>query len=93
MDGIYAVNIMLIVFVLAVIGKAADGYKKGMVSEVVALITMIVLCLTVALVANGVNSYLDGKILNVMIMIILFSVLGIAHHFLKLALLDRKSVV
>lgn len=90
MEGIYVVNIMLIIFVLAVIGKAADGYKKGMVSEVVALITMIVLCLTVALVANGVNSYLDGKILNVMIMIILFSVLGIAHHFLKLALFPAK---
>ena len=90
MEGIGAINIMLIIFVLAVIGKAADGYKKGMVKEVVALITMIVLCLTVALVANGVNSYLDGRIINVMVMIILFSVLGIAHHFLKLVLFPAK---
>lgn len=90
MEGIGAINIMLIIFVLAVIGKAVDGYKKGMVKEVVALITMIVLCLTVALVANGVNSYLDGKIINVMVMIILFSALGIAHHFLKLVLFPAK---
>lgn len=85
-----SINIMLIIVAIAALGKAVDGYKKGIVKEVISLISMIVLCLTVALIANGVSSYLEGRFINVVLMIILFTILGIAHHFLKLVLFPAK---
>ncbi len=84
------INIMAIIFALAILCKAVDGYKKGIVKEVVSLISMVVLCLTVVLIANGVSSYLEGRFINVAFIVILFTVLGIAHHFLKLVLFPAK---
>lgn len=83
-------NIMLVVVIVIALCKAIDGYKKGIVKEVLSLISMIVLCLVVALIANGVNSYLDGKFVNVAIMVILFSIVGVVHHLLGLALFPAK---
>lgn len=84
------INIMVVIAALAALCKAVDGYKKGIVKEVVSLISMIVLCLTVALIANGVSSYLEGKFISVVFIVILFTALGITHHFLKLVLFPAK---
>lgn len=84
------INIMVVIVALAALYKAVDGYKKGIVKEVVSLISMVVLCLTVALIANGVSSYLEGRFVSVAFIVILFTVLGIAHHFLKLVLFPAK---
>lgn len=83
-------NIMLIVVAAAALYKIFDGYKKGIVKEVVSLISMIVLCLVAALIANGVNSYFDGRYLNLALMIILFVVVVVAHHLLSLVLFPAK---
>lgn len=84
------INIMLVVLAVLVLCKAVDGYKKGFVKEVVSLISMIVLCLVAALIANGVNSYLDGKFINVALMVILFGILAFVHHLISLVLFPAK---
>ena len=84
------INIMLIIVIIAVICKMVDGYKKGMVKEIISLVSMVVLCLVAALIANGVHSYNDKKFLNVVVVVVLLSVLGIVHHLLSLVFFSAK---
>lgn len=86
------VNLMLVVVAVAVLAKAVDGYRKGMVKEVISLVSLVVLCVTAALIAYGVSSYHDGKIYNVVAIVILLSLLGIAHHLLGLVFFSAKLV-
>ena len=86
------INIVLIIFLIAIVYKIVEGYKRGMVKEISSLITLIVVCILLALVGSGVRSYLDGKIVNVIIAVVLAIVLAIANHLLKFALLPAKIV-
>jgi len=86
------VNFLLIIVLLAVLFKIAEGYKRGMVKEVSSLISLIVLCVFLALLAGGIRSYLDGNIGRVILMVVLAAVLGIANHLLKFALLPAKLI-
>ena len=58
------INIFVIVMLALLVFKMWDGYRKGMVKEIISFISLIFLCLVAALVGNGLNSYFDGKFLN-----------------------------
>ena len=81
MDGLN-INIMLVAVVIVAVIKVADGYKKGVVKEVVSLVSMVALCLVAALIAYGVNGYHDGKVFNVAVAVILFILVMMVHHLL-----------
>lgn len=85
-------NILLIIVGIAAIAKAVDGYKKGMVKEVISLISMAVLCAVIALLAGGISSYHDGKTYHVIVTAVLLGALGIVHHLLSLALFPAKLI-
>lgn len=89
MDGL-SINLMLVAVVIAILFKMVDGYKKGMVREVVSLISTVVLCIVAALLAYGVSSYYDGKVFNVAVAVILFILVATAHHLLGLVLFPAK---
>ncbi len=85
-------NLLLIVLAILLLCNIVDGYKKGMVKAIISFVSLIVLCVVVALIANGLRSYMDGEILNVIIMVILLAVLGIAHHLLGVVFFSAKLV-
>lgn len=58
------INFLLVIVIILAIYKIADGYKKGMVKEIISLVSMAVLCAVAALIAGGISSYNDGKIFN-----------------------------
>lgn len=87
-----SINFLLIIVIIAAITKVFDGYKKGMVKEIISLISMAILCAVVALLAGGISSYHDGKIFNVIIAIILLGLIGIAHHLLGVVFFSAKLV-
>lgn len=89
MDGLN-INIMLVAVVIVAVIKVADGYKKGVVKEVVSLVSMVALCLVAALIAYGVNGYHDGKVFNVAVAVILFILVMTVHHLLGLVLFPAK---
>ena len=82
MSGL-SINILLIIVIIAAIGKACDGYKKGMVKEIISLVSMLILCGVIALIAGGVSSYHDGKMVHVIVTVVLLGLLGIVHHLLR----------
>lgn len=86
------INFLMIVVIIFAVYKVVDGYKKGMVKEIISLVSMAVLCAVAALIAGGVSSYNDGKIFNVAVAVILLVLLGIAHHLLKLVFFSAKLV-
>jgi len=89
----FHLNILLIIVVVAAVCKMVDGYKKGVVKEIISLVSLVVLCVVAALIAYGVSNYFDGRFLNVAVAVVLLSVLGIVHHLLSLVFFSAKMVV
>ena len=71
------VNVLFVIAVIVMVYNVIQGYRKGMVKAVISLVSMVVLCVVVALLANAVSSYHDGKYYNLAVMVILLAVLGI----------------
>lgn len=69
-----------------------SGYKKGMVREIISLISLIVMCVVAALIGNGLNSYFDGEIANVIIAVLLLCLVGIVHHLLGVVFFSAKVI-
>lgn len=91
MGGV-SINLMLIIVIFAVLFKIVDGRRKGMVKEVISLITMLVLSVFAALAAYGLSSYHDGRIFNVIVVVILLFLLMIVHHALSLFFFSAKLI-
>ena len=73
--------------------KMVDGYKKGMVKEIISFVSLIILCVVLALLANGVSSYFDKKYVNVVLAVILLVVIGVVHHLLGVLFFSARMVV
>lgn len=86
------VNVLLIIVLAAMLFKIVDGYKKGMIKEIISLVSLAVLCTVIALIAGGISSYQDGRFFNVAAAFILLLILGIVHHLLSLVFFSAKMV-
>ena len=86
------INILLLIVLAFMIFKVYDGYNKGMVKEIISFISLIFLSLFVVLAGNGLSNYYEGRILNVVVMVLLLAVLGIAHHIINAVLLPAKLI-
>lgn len=85
-------NILLIIVGIVLLFNIVDGYKKGMVKSIISFVSLIVLCVVVALIGNGLQSYFDGEIINVVIMVLLLCILGIVHHLLGVVFFSAKMI-
>lgn len=85
-------NILLIVVAVAALYKLVDGYKKGMVKEIISLISMVVLCLVAGLIAFGAKGYMTGRVAGVVIAVFLLCLIGIAHHLLGIVFFSAKVI-
>lgn len=85
-------NLLLIIVAVAALCKLVDGYKKGMVKEIISLVSMVVLCMVAGLIAYGAQNYMTGKFMGVVIAVVLLSLIGIAHHLLGIAFFSAKVV-
>ncbi len=86
------INLLLIIVVVLALIKVFDGYKKGMVKEIISLVSLVILSFVALLFANGISSYHDGKFFNLAVVIILLAVLGIVHHLLGLVFFSAKMI-
>lgn len=85
-------NLLLIIMALLLLCKMVDGYKKGMVKEIISFVSLIVLCVVLALIANGVNSYFDGQFAKVVIVVLLLAALAVVHHLLGVVFFSAKMI-
>ena len=85
-------NLMLIVAAVCVLVKIVDGYKKGMVKEIISLVTLIIMGIMVVLISKGLHSYMEKEIVGVVIAVILLALLGVVHHLLGVVFFSAKMI-
>ena len=64
-----------------------------MVKEIISFVSLIILCVVLALLANGVSNYFDKKYINVALVIILLIIIAVVHHLLGILFFSAKLVV
>ncbi|MCM1568970.1 MAG: CvpA family protein [Roseburia sp.] len=85
-------NFLLILFLGLLLIKIIDGHKKGMVREIISLVSLIVVSAVVALLAAGITSYTKGEMVNVVIAFFLLAVISIVHHLLGVFFFSAKVI-
>lgn len=85
-------NWMLVIVLVVLAIKMADGYRKGMVKEIIASVTLLILCIVVTLIAAGLYSYMQKEVVGIVITIVLLLLVSIAHHFLKPLFFSAKLI-
>lgn len=85
-------NIMSIIVLVIMLFSMIDGYKKGMVKEIISFISLIVTCVVVVLLGNAFHSYFDGEFINVVIMVLLLCLIGIVRHLLEIVFFSAKAI-
>ncbi len=85
-------NLMLIAAALFALFKVVDGYKKGMIKEVVSLVTLILMGIMVVLISKGLHSYMEKEVVGVIIAVVLMALLGVVHHLLNVVFFSAKMI-
>lgn len=85
-------NLMMLIVLIVMICSMVDGYKRGMVREIISFVSLIITCVVVVLLANALNSYFDGNIVNLIIMILLLCLIGIVRHLLGVVFFSAKVI-
>ena len=85
-------NLLCVAAVILLIINIVTGYKRGMVKQVISLVSLVVLCTVAVLVGNGLRSYQDREFLNVAVAVLLLAALGIAHHLLGIVFFSAKMI-
>lgn len=85
-------NWILIIAVLVLIWRIAEGFKRGMVKEIISFISLLVMCVAVTLLGCALSNYFEKDIVSMVAAIILFLVLCIAHRLLSLLFFSAKVI-
>ena len=85
-------NILLLAVIIFAALKIADGYKRGMVKEIISFISLVLMCVVVLLLGTALHSYMEKEIVGVIVAVLLLVILGIAHHLLRLVFFSAKLV-
>ncbi len=85
-------NILVIITLIVLLWKIAEGYKRGMVKEIISFVSLIVLFIVAALIVSGMQSYMEKQFAGVVIAVLLLCVVGIAHHLLGVVFFSAKLI-
>ncbi len=86
------INVLVIFMILIAIWRVFDGFRNGLVKELISLITLVILAFATVLLGRAINSYVDKQILNAASALLLFLILCIAHSALKFVFFSAKLV-
>lgn len=85
-------NFLNVIVLAVMLLKIIQGYKRGMVKEIISFVSLIIMCIVVLLIGSGLQSYTEKEILGVIVAVLLLGILGIAHHFLSLIFFSAKML-
>lgn len=85
-------NWLLIIAAVVLIWRIAEGIHRGMVKEIISFVSLIVLCLVIALLGTALSNYFKRDIISMVVAIILLLVLCIAHRLLSLVFFSAKLI-
>lgn len=85
-------NWLLIVIALILVWRIVEGFKRGMVKEIISFVSLIVMCVAVVLLGSALSNYFEKDIISMVVAIILLLVLCVAHRLLSLVFFSAKLV-
>lgn len=85
-------NLMLLIVLLVAVFKIVDGFKKGMIKEVISILSLLIMCIVVMLIGAGLHSYMQKQWVGILVTVLLLSLVGIAHHLLKVVFFSAKVI-
>ena len=60
-----SINIFLLAVIAFTVIKVMDGYKKGMVKEIISFVTLVIMCIMVLLLGTALHSYMEKEVIGV----------------------------
>lgn len=85
-------NLLLIILGVVLIWRVVEGFKIGMVREIISFVSLIVMSVSVLLLAVALGSYMDKDIISMIVAIILFLVLCILHRLVGIVFFSAKAI-
>lgn len=85
-------NFLLIILGFILLWRVIEGFRNGMVKEIISFISLIVMAAAVILLGSALSSYFDKQIVRMIVAIILFLVLCIAHRIISVVFFSAKML-
>lgn len=85
-------NLLLIMAAIVLVVNIIFGYKKGMVHQLVSLVSTIIGGIVVLLISAGLRNYVSGDLLNALLVLVLLATLAIIQVALKAFFFSLKIV-
>lgn len=85
-------NWLLIICLLILVWRVIEGFKKGMVKEIVSFVSLIIASVTIALLGTALTSYFEKDMSSLIVAVLLLIVLAIIHKVLSLVFFSAKEV-
>ena len=85
-------NLLLIVVGIILIWRVIEGFRVGMVREIISFVSLVVMSIAVVLLGIALSSYMDKDIIKMIVAIILFLVLYIVHRIISMVFFSAKLV-
>lgn len=84
------INIVLVVVLLILAVSACNGYKKGMLQEVISIISLIFAVFVFALVATAFNNFISKEYMYVVMAILFIVALVIVFQITKIIVIPAR---
>lgn len=85
-------NLLLIIIGIVLIWRVIEGFRVGMVREIISFVSLVVMSVAVVLLGIALSSYMEKDIVKLIVAIILFLVLCIVHRIISLVFFSAKMV-
>lgn len=85
-------NLLLIVLGIVLIWRVIEGFRVGMVREIISFVSLVVMSVAIVLLGIALSSYMDKDIIKMIVAVILFLVLCIVHRVISLLFFSAKVI-
>lgn len=85
-------NFLLIIIGIILIWRVAEGFRVGMVREIISFVSLIVMSVAIVLLGIALSSYMEREIIKMIVAVILFLVLCIVHRIISLVFFSAKMI-
>ena len=83
-------NWLLVIFLLILVWRVVQGFKRGMVKEIVSLLSLIIASVTIILLGTALISYFEKDIVSMVVAVLLLIILAVIHKVLNLVFFSAK---
>lgn len=85
-------NVLLLIIGVVLIWRVVEGFRVGMVKEVISFVSLIVMSIAIVLLGVTLSSYMKKEVMQMVVAVILLLVLCIVHRIIRLIFFSAKMV-